>query len=77
MFGCSRDAVVDNIVKNDGFAKEQASELAASMFTAVHGYASIAANNNAEFNEKAADDIINGIYNAFKAAYVKAGKAKK
>ncbi len=72
MFGRSSDEVIENIVKSEGITKEQASELASAMFTAAHGYASIAANNNAEFSDKTAGDIVDGIYKAFKTAYGKA-----
>ena len=65
MFGTeAKNNVLGALSDKTGFPEEKAKLVAAAMSSAVHGYASIVANQNAEYNKDVAEILIESIYKA-------------
>ena len=69
--------IISNIQRLTGFGEKEAKLAAASVFSAVHGYACIVANGNAEYREDIADSLLENICNAAVAYWKKSGSEKK
>ena len=65
MFGSdAKDSVLSSLTTQTGFPEDKAKLVAAAMSSAIHGYASIVANQNADYNDDVAEILIDSIYKA-------------